>query len=189
METTTEKAIQLLKEGNIRFSKNLRLNRNLLQEIEATKEGQKPFAVVVSCMDSRTSPELIFDRGLGDIFSIRIAGNVITPEVIGSIEYACAAVGSTAVIVLGHTGCGAIKGTLDKVQLGSLHTITSRIRSCIDHDHSVEAVTISNVELGIKTLKNESSLLQDLINRKELKIIGGIYDIKSGHVSFMENHE
>lgn len=186
---SAEKAIELLKEGNVRFVKNLRLNRNLLEEVEATKEKQLPFAVVVSCMDSRTSPELIFDRGLGDIFSIRIAGNVITPEVIGSVEYACAAVGSKAIIVLGHTGCGAIKGTVDNVQFGFLPTITDRIQKCFDPGHSIEEITKKNVEAGIKTLANESSVLQELINNKDIKIVGGIYDITSGHVTFMETHE
>lgn len=186
---SAEKAIELLKEGNIRFVKNLRLNRNLLQEVEATKEKQLPFAVVVSCMDSRTSPELIFDRGLGDIFSIRIAGNVITPEVIGSVEYACAAAGSKAIIVLGHTGCGAIKGTVDNVQFGFLPTITNRIQKCFDPGHTIEEITQKNVEAGIKTLTSESNVLQELINNENLKIVGGIYDITSGLVTFMETHE
>lgn len=184
---SAEQAIELLREGNIRFKKNQRLNRNLLDEIEATKEGQSPFAVVVSCMDSRTSPEIIFDRGIGDIFSIRIAGNVITPEVIGSVEYACAAVGSKAVLVLGHTGCGAIKGTLEDARFGHLPSITSRIKSVIGPTSCIDEATKRNVVSGIEALKKESEVLKNLLEKQELKIIGGIYDIKSGEVTFMED--
>lgn len=184
----SEKAIALLKEGNIRFTKNQRLTRNLLAEVQATKEKQNPFAVVVSCMDSRTSPEIIFDRGLGDIFSIRIAGNVITPEVIGSVEYACAAVGSSAVVVLGHTGCGAIKGTVDEVKFGHLPSITDRIRKCIHPDHSIEEITLSNVVAGVKMLTEKSEILKELVKKNELKIVGGIYDITTGEVSFIDKN-
>lgn len=193
METALEvslspdKAIEALKEGNVRFVKNMRQNRNFRNEVQATKEKQEPFAVVISCMDSRTAPELIFDRGLGDIFTIRIAGNVITPEIIGSVEYACAAVGSKAVIVLGHTGCGAIKGTLDDVQLGHIPTITSRIKECLHQDATMEEATIKNVEAGVMNLKNESPVLQELLNQNKLKIIGGIYDISTGHVTFVDH--
>jgi carbonic anhydrase len=185
---SAENAIELLREGNIRFIKNQRLNRNLHQEIEATKEGQSPFAVVVSCMDSRTSPELIFDRGIGDIFSVRIAGNVITPEVIGSIEYACAAVGSKAVLILGHTGCGAIKGTLEDARFGHLPSITSRIKSGIGRTTCLDEATKRNVVSGIASLKKESSVLKELLQKEELKIIGGIYDITTGHVTFLDEH-
>lgn len=184
---SADKAIQLLKEGNERFYNNLKRNRNHVHEIEATKEKQEPFAVVISCMDSRTSPEIIFDKGIGDIFSIRIAGNVITPEVIGSAEYACAAVKTKVILVLGHTGCGAVKGSIDNVQLGQLSTITQRIRSCM-HEHStIEEVTTRNVEMGIGTLMAESKVLNELVINKEIKIIGGIYDITTGQVWFMDN--
>lgn len=181
-----EKAISLLQEGNIRFIKNQRLNRNLLAEVHATKEKQSPFAVVISCMDSRTSPEIIFDRGLGDIFSVRIAGNVITPEVIGSVEYACAAVGSKAVVVLGHTGCGAIKGAVEQVQLGQLPTITERIRQCMHPHHTADELTLANVKQGVCALQEHSPILQELVQKQEIKIIGGIYDITSGEVTFID---
>lgn len=185
--SAAELAIELLKEGNTRFIKNQRLNRNLHQEIEATKEGQSPFAVVVSCMDSRTSPELIFDRGIGDIFSVRIAGNVITPEVIGSVEYACAAVGSKAVLVLGHTSCGAIIGTLEDARFGHLPSITQRIKSVIGPTSCLDEATKKNVVSGVEALKKQSDVLKQLLNKEELKILGGIYDIKTGHVTFLDD--
>lgn len=185
--TTPNQALEALKEGNSRFVKNQRESKNLLKQMEATKDKQEPFAVVVSCMDSRTAPELIFDQGLGDIFTIRIAGNVVTPEVVGSVEYACAAVGSKAVLVLGHTACGAIKGTLDNVQLGQLGSITSRIKGCIHDNANMDEATTQNVQAGIEALKKESPILQDLINQNKLKIVGGIYDVKTGLVSFMDS--
>lgn len=181
-----EMAINLLKEGNHRFVRNQRLNRNLMAEVQATKEKQSPFAVVISCMDSRTSPEIIFDRGLGDIFSIRIAGNVITPEIIGSVEYACAVVGSQAVIVLGHTGCGAIRGAVDQVKLGHLPTITDRIRGCMNTHNCIDQLTLANVKQGIHALKESSPILHDLLQKEEIKIVGGIYDIATGRVTFIE---
>ncbi len=186
-ELTSDKALDLLREGNLRFVSNIRMNRNFHEEVEATKEGQEPFAVVISCMDSRTSPELVFDRGLGDIFSIRLAGNVVTPEVIGSVEYACAAVGSKAVVVLGHTGCGAIKGTLAKVQLGKLPTITARIAECISDEVCPDVVTEKNVLAGMRALEEESTVLRELLHQEKIKIIGGIYDITTGKVSFMDH--
>lgn len=178
-------ALEQLKEGNERFINNLRINRNLLQEVEATKEGQEPYAVIISCMDSRTSPELIFDQGIGDIFSLRIAGNVVTPEIIGSAEYACKVVGAKLILVLGHRGCGAIKGAVENVKLGLLPTVTDRIRFSVKEDSSLEEVTISNIQMGIKKLKTDSSILNQLLIKDELIIAGGVYDIASGRVEFI----
>src|SRR5918997_536300 len=117
---TPHKAIELLKEGNKRFVNNLKINRNLLQQVNETSEGQHPFAVILSCIDSRTSAELIFDQGLGDIFSIRIAGNVINSDILGSMEFACKVAGSKFILMLGHTKCGAVKGACDQVRMGHL---------------------------------------------------------------------
>jgi len=178
-------ALERLKQGNQRFVNNLRINRNLLQEVEQTKQGQEPFAVIISCMDSRTSPELIFDQGLGDIFSIRIAGNVITPEIIGSAEYACKVVGAKLVLVLGHLGCGAIKGAVDNVKLGHLSSVTDKIRFSIKKNSTLEDVTYANVTTGIHSLFKESPILQELVDKNELLISGGIYDISNGKVSFI----
>lgn len=184
--SSINQAVESLKAGNLRFTKNQKQERNLLDQVAQTKDGQKPFAVVISCMDSRTAPELIFDQGIGDIFTIRVAGNVITPEIIGSAEYACKAVGSKVILVLGHTGCGAIKGAMDNAELGHLHSITDRIKPCIEKNASADEVTVKNVHAGTHALIEESSILRDLVNSNELKIIGGVYDIKNGQVTFYE---
>jgi carbonic anhydrase len=185
-------ALEALKKGNERFLNNLKMNRDYLQEMQATKDGQAPFAVIISCMDSRTSVEIIFDQGLGDLFSIRIAGNVVTPEVIASVEYACKVVGSSLVIVLGHTGCGAVQGAINNVQLGQLNTILDRIKDNATFDKATppeklqRMVTEENVKAGVLTLTEQSEVLRDLVNEAKIKIYGGIYDISTGEVSFWE---
>lgn len=128
---TPEKAIELLKEGNKRFVSNLKLNRNLIQQVNETSQGQFPFAVILSCMDSRTPAELIFDQGLGDIFSIRVAGNILNDDILGSIEFACQVVGVKLIAVVGHTQCGAIKGACDGVKLGNLTNLLNKINPVI----------------------------------------------------------
>ena len=124
---TPERALDILVEGNKRFVSNLRFNRNLLQQVNETSEAQYPFAIVLSCIDSRTSSELVFDQGLGDIFSVRIAGNVLNEDILGSMEFACQVAGSKLVVVLGHTKCGAIKGACNHVKLGHLTGLLSKI--------------------------------------------------------------
>ena len=128
---TPEKALQFLKEGNHRFSNDLKANRNLLQQVNETRDGQFPFAVILSCIDSRVSSELVFDQGLGDVFSIRIAGSVINEDVLGSMEFSCKVAGSKLVVVLGHTKCGAIKGACDGVELGNLSTLLNKIQPAV----------------------------------------------------------
>lgn len=185
-------ALEALRKGNERFLNNLKVNRNYLQEVEATKDGQAPFAVVVSCMDSRTSAEIIFDQGLGDLFSIRIAGNVVTPEVIASCEYACKVVGSSLLVVLGHTGCGAVQGAINNVKLGHLNTILDRIKENATFDKAAPPeklqrfVTEENVKAGVVELQEQSAVLRDLLNNNKIKIVGGIYDIATGEVNFWE---
>jgi len=193
---TPEQALLLLKDGNQRFVSNLKMNRNLLQQVNETTDGQNPFAVIVSCMDSRTSAELIFDQGLGDIFSIRIAGNVINEDILGSAEFGCKAVGSKVLLVLGHSGCGAIKGAIGNVELGHLHFITSKIQRCIpavkkQYIDATEVdlcahVTKENVLQGINDLKTRSSILADMVHNGQLKIVGGVYDIANGVVEFFD---
>lgn len=194
---TPEIAIELLKNGNERFIKNLKINRNLLQQMNETSESQHPFAVIVSCMDSRTSAELVFDQGLGDIFSIRIAGNVINEDILGSAEFGCKVVGAKVVLVLGHTGCGAIKGAINDAELGHLHFITSKIKRCIptikklnpdiSHEHLCDHVTKENVAQGIKDVRTSSSILASLEHEGKIKIMGGLYDISTGEVEFFES--
>lgn len=184
--------LEALKKGNERFLNNLKQNRDFLQEVLATKDGQTPFAVIISCMDSRTSAEIIFDQGLGDLFSIRIAGNVVTPEVIASAEFACKVVGSSLVVVLGHTGCGAIQGAINNVKLGHLNTILDRIKENATFDKATppeqlqKMVTEENVKAGVDALTEQSDVLRELVQERKIKIYGGIYDIATGEVTFWE---
>lgn len=190
-------ALKILKEGNKRFVNNLKVNRNLLQQVNETRDSQHPFAVIISCMDSRTSAELIFDQGLGDIFSIRIAGNVINEDILGSAEFGCKVVGAKIVVVLGHTSCGAIKGAVDDVGLGHLHFITSKIKRCLHDTHHdknhlspsdvIQKVTYDNVELGIEDLRTRSAILNQLEYDRKIMIVGGIYDVNTGVVDFIDS--
>jgi carbonic anhydrase len=193
---TPKQAISILKEGNRRFVNNLKLNRNLLQQLTETRTSQHPFAVIISCMDSRAPAELIFDQGLGDILSVRIAGNIINDDILGSTEFGCAVVGAKAVVVLGHTGCGAIKGAIDQVQLGNLSSVLTKIQYSIPHEDSlfetlsseekIDHVTKSNVEHSLSEIRNRSAILRDLEVDGEIVLIGGIYDLSNGNVGFFK---
>lgn len=194
-----KKALELLQAGNTRFVDNLRLNRNLLQMVNDTSDGQWPMAAIVSCMDSRTSAELIFDQGLGDVFSIRLAGAVISDNVLGSLEYACKIAGSKFIVVLGHTKCGAIKGACDAVELGNLTGLLNKISPAVfaektiateRNSHNpefVEAVNNIHVERSVEAIIQQSNILRDMIRKGEIGIIGAIYDVETGVVSFMEH--
>ncbi|WP_262888674.1 carbonic anhydrase family protein [Chitinophaga solisilvae] len=196
---TPPQALELLKAGNTRFVDNLRINRNLLQMMNDTSDGQWPFAAIVSCMDSRTSAELIFDQGLGDIFSIRLAGAVISDNVLGSLEYACKVAGSKFIVVLGHTKCGAIKGACDAVEMGNLTGLLNKITPSVFAEKSVkenrtsgnsefvEAVTNLHVEKSVQAIMEQSKILRDMILNAEVGIIGGVYDVETGLVTFMEH--
>ena len=197
-QLTPEKAIELLKEGNKRFVDNLKFNRNLLQQVNETSQGQHPFAIVLSCIDSRTSAELIFDQGLGDIFSARIAGNIVNEDILGSMEFACKVAGSKLIVVLGHTKCGAVKGACDDVQLGNLTGLLNKIKPAIEDthyegDHSsknaefVELVAERNVHNMIDEVTSNSSIIKDMIKNGEIGIIGGMYDVETGAVDFYDH--
>jgi carbonic anhydrase len=196
---TPKQALELLKAGNARFVDNLRINRNLLQQVNETSDGQWPMAAIVSCMDSRTSAELVFDQGLGDIFSIRLAGAVITDEVLGSLEYACKAAGSKFIVVLGHTKCGAIKGACDHVELGNLSALLGKITPAVysektirnnrnSQNHAfVEAVTRIHTERSVQAVLEQSVILRDMIFKGEVGIIGAVYDVETGVVTFLDD--
>ena len=187
-------AYEVLVEGNRRFVNNLKVNRNLLQQMNETANGQYPFAVVLSCMDSRTSVELIFDQGLGDIFSIRIAGNVVNDDIIGSMEYACNVVGSKLIVVIGHTRCGAIKGACDHVKMGNLSGLLQKIEPAIERtdtlgeDHGsvifAEKVAYANVDHSIDQILERSPIITKLYNEGKIGIIGGMYSVENGRVHF-----
>jgi carbonic anhydrase len=195
------KALEILKEGNQRFISNLKANRNLLQQANDTREGQWPFAVILSCIDSRTSAELIFDQGLGDVFSIRIAGNVVNTDIIGSIEFACKVAGSKLIVVMGHTKCGAIKGACDHLEMGNLTELLAKVQPAVYQEtltlepaernskngKFVENVATLNVKRSVKTIIDRSYILEQMIEKGEIAIIGAKHDLDRGLVEFYED--
>jgi len=189
-------ALDLLKEGNKRFVNNLKVNRNLLQQANETSDGQHPLLLILSCIDSRTSAELIFDQGLGDVFSVRIAGNIINEDILGSMEFGCKAAGSKIIVVLGHTKCGAVKGACDHVEMGNLTALLSKIRPAVDDEVTikenrnsgnsefVEKVAAINVKRTTKAIMERSPILKEMIESGEIGIVGGTHDITTGLVTF-----
>ena len=196
-ELNPDLALEILKEGNDRFVKNLKANRNLLQQVNETAQGQFPFATILSCIDSRTSAELIFDQGLGDIFSIRIAGNILNEDILGSMEFATKVVGTKIIIVLGHTKCGAIVGACNNVELGNLTALLHKVKPAIALEKDttenrtgsnvrfVDNVTTNNVIHTIERIRRESPIILDLENTGAIKIVGGIYNVDTGSVNFL----
>lgn len=193
---TPAQAIDILKKGNERFISNLRVNRNLLQQVNETSDGQHPFAVILSCIDSRASAELIFDQGLGDIFSIRVAGNILNEDVLGSMEFACKVAGAKAIVVLGHSKCGAVKGACDDVKLGHLTSLLGKIRPAVEaettttskrdssnHDF-VEKVALLNVENALRDIVARSPILREMLEKNEIALASGMYDVETGIVAF-----
>lgn len=198
---TPQKALQFLKEGNQRFVNNLKASRNLLQQVNDTREGQWPFAVILSCIDSRTSAELIFDQGLGDVFSIRIAGNIVNTDIIGSIEFACKVAGSKLIVVMGHSKCGAVKGACDHVEMGNLTELLAKIQPAVyqetqtddkelrnsANDVFVENVASLNVKRSVRAIVERSYILEQMIEKGEIGIIGAKHDLETGAVEFYED--
>jgi carbonic anhydrase len=195
---TPEQALSALKEGNERFISGKMRQRNLMAQVRATAAGQYPFAVVLGCIDSRVPPELVFDQGIGDIFSPRIAGNFANTDIIGSIEFATKLAGAKLVVVLGHTECGAIKGACDNVLLGNLTQTLSNIAPAVyavndirDDRTSrnkvfVQKVAEENVRLTVQALTERSAVLKDLVDGNRLKLAGAMHDVATGRVSFLE---
>jgi carbonic anhydrase len=191
-------ALDLLKDGNKRFVSNLKINRNLLQQANETSDGQHPFAVILSCIDSRTSAELIFDQGLGDVFSVRIAGNIVNEDILGSMEFGCKVAGAKIIVVLGHTKCGAVKGACDNVALGNLTGLISKIKPAVEQESVtsenrnssnsafVENVAELNVSLSVKNILLKSPIIADMVKNGDIGIVGGIHDITTGEVKFFE---
>ena len=195
-QITARIALEYLQEGNDRFIKNLKANRNLLQQANETVEGQWPFATILSCIDSRTSAELIFDQGLGDIFSIRIAGNVINTDILGSMEFACKIAGSKLIVVLGHSKCGAVKGACDHVEMGNLTELLSKIQPAVYQEKTtktdrssknspfVENVSAINVKRNVKSIIERSFILEQMVENGQIGIVGAMHDIETGKVTF-----
>lgn len=198
---TPAEALEILKQGNQRFINNLKANRNLLQQANETRDGQWPFAAILSCVDSRTSAELIFDQGLGDIFSIRIAGNIVNTDILGSMEFACKVSGAKLLLVLGHTGCGAVKGACDHVEMGNLTELLAKLQPAVYEEKSVinneernsknpqfvESVAAINVKRSVKSIISRSFILEQMIEKGEIAIIGAMHDLESGAVEFYED--
>lgn len=195
---TPADVLELLKAGNLRFIQNIKLNRDLLEQVNETATGQYPYATILSCMDSRTTSELIFDQGLGDIFAIRIAGNVINDDILGSMEYACKVVQSKVIVVMGHTNCGAVKGACDDFELGHLTPLLSKIRPAIYKEKSisenrnssnpkfVEKVAHLNVKNSMEAIITRSVVLNELVNKKKVGLVGAMYDVSTGKVSWLK---
>ncbi|MDC6388017.1 carbonic anhydrase family protein [Maribacter sp. PR1] len=195
---TPEKSLRFLKEGNQRFQNNLKANRNLLEQVNDTSEGQFPFATILSCIDSRVSAELVFDQGLGDIFSIRIAGNFVNEDILGSMEFASKLAGTKLIVVLGHTSCGAIKGACDHARLGNLTALINKIEPAVaavkePKDESqrnsgnlefVDNVSAKNVEITIENIRERSKVLAEMEENGEVMIVGAMYNVSSGAVEF-----
>ena len=197
-QITPAGALQMLKEGNARFAAGRSLTRDYLIQVRETARGQYPFASVVGCIDSRSAPEQVFDQGIGDIFSARLAGNVIDDDVLGSLEFASKVAGSRLIVVLGHTDCGAIKGACDNVQLGNLTQLLAKLRPAVDavpddggprtskNARFVQQVADMNVSLGVRYIREHSPVLREMQDRGEIAIVGAMYDISSGRVEFFQ---
>jgi len=195
---TPESAIQRLKDGNSRFTKNKNFSRDLTSEVKQTSTCQNPYATVLHCIDSRVSAELIFDEGIGDVFSVRIAGNFENEDILGSMEFACKLAGTKVIVVLGHTACGAVKGACDDAKLGNLTALISKLKPAVEAvtepvDTSkrnsgnidfVNNVAEKNVYMTIENIREKSPVLKEMEDNGEIKIIGAIYDIKDGSVTF-----
>lgn len=195
---TPEIAIEILKQGNNRFVNNLKINRNLLQQANETSDSQHPFAVILSCIDSRTSAELIFDQGLGDIFSIRIAGNILNDDILGSMEFGCKLIGAKIIVILGHTKCGAIKGACEHIEMGNLTDLLTKIRPAIDEEKTVtenrtsanedflDKVSYIHVKRVVGAISERSPILKEMLEKGRIGIIGATHEIATGAVTFHE---
>lgn len=196
---TPRKALEILKEGNNRFINNLKAHRNLLEQVNDTRDGQWPFATILSCIDSRTSAELIFDQGLGDVFSVRIAGNIVNTDILGSMEFACKVAGSKLIVVLGHSKCGAVKGACDHVEMGNLTELLSKIQPAVYAENQtkenrssknadfVENVSEINVKRSVKNIIERSFVLEQMLENGQIGIVGAMHDIETGEVTFYDD--
>jgi carbonic anhydrase len=192
-------AIEILKEGNERFVRNHKADRDLLEKVKDTATGQYPFATILSCIDSRVSAELIFDQGVGDIFSVRVAGNIVNEDLLGSMEFACKLAGTRVIVVLGHTSCGAVKGACDDARMGNLTTLLSKIKPAVTavsepkdpsertskNQEFVDQVAETNVRMTIENIRKQSPVLRIMEEDGEIAIVGAMYDIRSGNVHFL----
>ena len=192
---TPRKAHKILLDGNNRFIQNLKADRNLQEQVLETSEGQFPFAVILSCIDSRVPVELVFDQGIGDVFSARVAGNIINEDVLGSIEYSCKVAGAKIVVVMGHTKCGAVTAACNNIKIGNITSLMHKIKPAVDiikletekiNFEFIEKVALKNVQLSIDRILEESPILSEMQKNREIEIIGAMYDVTNGKVNFFE---
>ena len=189
---TPSDVLNILKEGNKRFVQNNLISRELLTQVKETSAGQFPIAVVISCIDSRVPTELIFDQGIGDIFCIRVAGNVISKDVLGSVEFACKIAGVKLIVVMGHTSCGAVKGACNDVELGNLTGLLNKIKPAIsivsnreevvDKSRFVDEVALENVQISLKTILRDSPIVNEMVKNNEVECARGMYSVETGEV-------
>ncbi len=196
-ELSPQMVVDMLKSGNDRFVSGSRIDRDYKKQVSLTTGGQWPFAAVLSCIDSRVPAEIVFDQGIGDIFSARVAGNFVNTDILGSLEYACAVAGSKAIVVMGHSSCGAVKGACDHVELGNITPMLSNIHPAIDaisdeHDNRtssnsefVQKVADKNVELTVQAILDRSEVLKELVDAGKVIIVGAMYSTSTGEVRFM----
>ncbi|MCK5637256.1 MAG: carbonic anhydrase [Flavobacteriaceae bacterium] len=184
-----------LVEGNKRFIHNLKAQRNLQEQVIETSKGQYPFAVILSCIDSRVPAELVFDQGIGDIFSVRVAGNIVNEDILGSIEYGCKVAGSKIVVVMGHTKCGAVTAACNNVELGNITLLLNKIKPAVTliealkdemDEEAIEEVAVNNVKISIDRIREESPILADLEHEGTIRIVGAIYNVSTGKVDFIK---
>jgi carbonic anhydrase len=174
-----------------RFVANKRASRNLNQQILDTSEGQYPFAAILSCIDSRVPAEIVFDQGIGDIFSARVAGNIVNEDILGSLEYSCKVAGSKLIVVLGHTKCGAVTAACKQVELGNITALLSKIQPAVAKvnkevtPESIEETSRVNVALSIENIRKESPILAEMETNGDIKIVGAVYHVATGHVDFI----
>ncbi len=195
---TPAQALAELKAGNARFIAGNPRHRDFPAQVKATASGQYPFAVVLSCLDSRQPIEIVLDQGIGDIFSARVAGNVLDDDILGSMEFACKVSGAKLIAIIGHSNCGAIKGAVDDVQLGNLTGLLTKIKPAIDavpgdvqprttkNDTFVDQVSEANVRLVMKEIRERSPILSEMLDKGEIKLVGGMYDLSTGEVHFFD---
>ena len=190
-QMTPDKAIEMLKTGNKRFVESHKEERDLMLQMKQTSTGQYPFAALLSCIDSRVPAELVFDQGIGDVFNVRVAGNIVNEDVLGSLEYSCKVAGSKLIVVLGHTKCGAVTAACKHVELGNITHLLSKIKPAVDKvmtgeadPETIEKVSLKNIELSIERIRAESPILSEMESKGEIKIVGAVYDVGSGAVCF-----
>lgn len=190
---TPKLAHDILVQGNKRFVENLKAQRNLKDQVFETSKGQYPFAVILSCIDSRVPAELVFDQGIGDVFSVRVAGNIVNEDILGSMEYACKVAGSKILVVMGHTKCGAVTAACKDVKLGNitplLEKITPAVKTIRKDDselssEEIEKVSFENVNVSIDRIRKESPILAEMEKNGEIEIVGASYDVSTGLVDF-----